>query len=210
MSVPGTGMVFSSTAIKRVLEGVVVERERALQKGLAGEGDQPDAAVPRCCTKSRMASLARCNRFGRDIARQHAARAIQHEQDVLAKQLADLRLLAPLRPRQGEADAGHRQERASAFLSARRAGLWERVSSCDEMRRGQLRELLSAAPRPSSDAGQQAAAGASTASQSQRGSAKWGLAEVHHGTRRKRVLARTSSRASNPNAASKGHWNSGR
>ena len=112
---------------------------------------------------------------GRDVARQHAARAIQDEEDVLAERVAHLRLLAPLRPGQGQADAGHgeHQQHVLEGAAGRAVGAGQLL---DELRRGELRELP--ASRPGRVALQATnTSGASTASQSQRGSAKWGLAK---------------------------------
>ena len=44
MSVPGTGMVLFVNRHQRILEGAVIEGQRALQERLAGEGDQAQRA----------------------------------------------------------------------------------------------------------------------------------------------------------------------
>ena len=93
---------------------------------------------------------------GRDVRGQHAARAIQHEDDVLAERLAAFRLLAPLRPRQRQADAGHGQHEqpvleagagpdcASAVSSARKCG----AASCAScLRRAQAEYRCKATKR---------------------------------------------------------------
>ena len=57
-----------------------------------------------------MASLARCNRLGATSLASMLREQSSTKTRVLAEQMADLRLLAPLRPRQGEPHPGHGED----------------------------------------------------------------------------------------------------
>ncbi len=94
---------------ERLLEGAVIEGKGALEEGLASEGDQADAAAPVALDVIQNGELGPLQAAGRDIRGQHAARAIQHEDHVLAQQVAGIGALAPLGPGQGQADPRHRQ-----------------------------------------------------------------------------------------------------
>src|ERR1019366_9322237 len=84
-----------------VLEGAVVEGQGALEEGLASEGNEPDAAVAAALHVIQDGQLGALQAAGGYVTCEHTAGAIQNEEGVLAEQVTDLRLLAPLRPRQG-------------------------------------------------------------------------------------------------------------
>ena len=94
-------------------EGIVVERERALQKRLPGEDDEPDAPTPVPLHIIHHGQLGPFEAVRAHVGNEHAFRGIEHEDRVFALLLELLRLQAPLRPgeRQAEEDDGEQHER---------------------------------------------------------------------------------------------------
>ena len=64
ISVPPRGIDVHVERVERFAERVVVERDRALQKRIAGERDQTDAVAVEFATRSCTASFARVSRSG--------------------------------------------------------------------------------------------------------------------------------------------------
>ena len=113
---------------------------------LAGEGHQSNASMPAALHVFQDGQLGPLQPAGCDIRSQHAARAVQHEQDVLPEQIPLLRLLPPLRAGQRQPDPCHRQDQHRLFDGA--PGRAVRASQFGhEFRRSQLCQLFS--PRPS-------------------------------------------------------------
>ena len=94
-------------------EGRVVNGQRALQEGAAGEGDQAEAVGLGALHQVQRGQLGARQAVGRDVLRQHALRGVNGDDDVQPALLDFLPVKAPLRPRQRQDQADHGQNQAA-------------------------------------------------------------------------------------------------
>ena len=94
-------------------EGRVVDRQRALQEGAAGEGHQAEPVGLGPLHQIQRGQFGARQPVGRDVLRQHALGGVDGHDDVQSALLDFLPVKAPLRPRQRQNQAGHRQDQAA-------------------------------------------------------------------------------------------------
>ncbi len=88
---------------QRLLKGTIVVGQRTLKKCLSRERHQPKAAMAVAMHEVENGEFGSLQSAGRDVGREHAARAIQREYNIMPKEMAGIRLLTPLRPGEGQA-----------------------------------------------------------------------------------------------------------
>ena len=112
-----------------VLKGTVIERERALEEGLACESHQADAPASMMLHIVQHGEFGALQSAGRDVGGQHALGTVNNEHHVLAQQVAGVLSFAPLRAREGETRAGDGQREHDVFypLAQRAVGSGQAV-----------------------------------------------------------------------------------
>jgi len=91
-------------------ESAVIERERALQKSLAGECNETETTVRVTSHEISDGKFGALKTVWADVSGQHAAGTIENENNIFAERLAGFFLLTPLRPGESEANAGNCQD----------------------------------------------------------------------------------------------------
>jgi len=91
-------------------EGRVINRQRAFQKGVAGEGHQPEAIRPRPLHQLQRGQLRPGEPVGRNIRREHGFGSVHGHDDVQSPLLDLLEVIAILRAGDGHHQQGRRQD----------------------------------------------------------------------------------------------------
>src|SRR5215469_4337368 len=96
-----------------LFKGAVIEREWALEEGVAGKGDETDAAGATAADEVEDGQFGALQTAGADIPGQHAPGTVQDEYHIFAEAFLGDSLLAPLRTRESKANAsdGSHQKR---------------------------------------------------------------------------------------------------
>ena len=158
MLVPPSGIVLGVEIVDRLDRGVVINRQRSLQKGATRKRDQPDTVALQFVDKILRGQLHALETVRRHIVRQHAARGVDRQDQVESLCALRLRRCNPsaVGRERSSPDASPRRTSANRILRRRRstvrARLWQQ-SLRNKFAQPQRRRVVPRAPKATTSSG---------------------------------------------------------